>query len=230
MAIRRLFIGTAAAVGIVTAVATATPSVAQPTYPPSTPVLTASSTTAQVGQTITLNGSNFQPNSIVTITSFVSGPIALGSRTGPRAPAGAGTVRARAVSAAFTGGTPGDGTDGHGHGHGHHHGCSTGRTCRVRVDPAGDFTTQFLLTRPGITTIEAHGRDSAGQPTTDTLTVRVEGTVAGHGRPGHGHGHGSLAFTGTPVLGGLAAGLVMLLAGAGLLFGARRRRRRSPTT
>lgn len=228
MAIRRLFLGAAAAASLVTAVATATPSSAQPTYPPTGPSLSVSSTTVDVGTTITLTGTGFLPNSIVTITSFVSGPIALGpltGTTGTQTQADEGMVRARVVSAAFTGGGGGGRPPGGGH---HFHHCSTGRTCRVQVDAEGNFSTPFTLTRPGITVIEVHGQNAAGDPTTVSMTIRVEG-AEGVGGPGNG-GHGGLAFTGTPVLGGLAAGLIMVIAGSGLMLGFRRKRRRAPTS
>lgn len=226
MAIRRLFLGAAAAASLVTAVATATPSSAQPTYPPAGPSLSVSDSTVDVGDTITVAGTGLLPNSIVTITSFVSGPIALGPLTGTRTQADEGMVRARVVSAAFTG----DGGRPPGGGHHFHH-CSTGRTCRVPVDAEGDFSTPFTLTRLGITVIEVHGQDAAGDPATVSVTVRVEGAegVGGPGNGGHG-GHGGLAFTGTPVLGSLAAGLIMVIAGSGLMLGFRRKRRRAPTS
>lgn len=258
MAIRRVLLGTAtAAFAAALATATATPSQAQPTYPPAGPAVLVSSTVVTVGETITVDGSGFLPNSTVTISSFVgTGTTAQSSFTGGGTAVTRELPQARVETAALTDGdsaqgdsaqgettqggstdgeaTQGGSTDGR-FGHGHHHRCSTGRTCRVRVDAEGDFSTPYTLTRRGLTAIRVRGQDAEGARADVTVTVRVR---RGSWWGGHGHHHGAvgsglnntgnsgLAMTGTPVAGGLAAGTVMLLAGSGLLVGLRRRRRR----
>ncbi|HEY9473582.1 MAG TPA: hypothetical protein VIS06_06975 [Mycobacteriales bacterium] len=223
MAIRRLFLSVTAvaAAGLLTAVATTTPSSAQPNYPPAGTSVTVSSSTATVGETITLSGEGFLPNSVVTITSEVTGgPTALAPLTGGPEATGSSPVQARVISAALVGGaahresgSPRQGLDTR---------CSTGETCHVRVDAEGNFSVPFTFTRVGATEIIVTGQNANGDPAADTVTVQVNPAAGtGEGRPGKG----GLAFTGAPVLGGAAAGLVLVLVGSGLLLGFRRRRR-----
>ena len=226
MAIRRLFLGVTAtaAAGLLTAVATTTPSSAQPNYPPAGTAITVSASTVTVGETITLSGRGFLPNSVVTITSEVTGgPTALAPLTGEPESTGGGQVQARVISAALAGGaahsepgSPRQGLDTR---------CSTGETCHVRVDADGNFSIPFTFTRVGATEIVVTGQNANGDPAADSVTVQVNPAAGvGTGRPGKG----GLASTGAPVLGGAAAGLILVLAGGGLLFGYRRRRRQAP--
>ncbi len=108
----------------------AAPASAGQPYPPGPPHLTVSPAVIAPGGTVTVSGTNFGPNDLVTIAVQYTG--------------GAGDAAEQATDA--------EGTGGNGNG--------TRFTVTVRADANGSFTTSITLRRPGVARLTATGRPS----------------------------------------------------------------------
>lgn len=143
---------TAIAVGLaVSSLPTATAN-AQPVYPPGAPDVTLSATTAVVGDTITISGSNFGPNEIVDITITIN-PLAAPA-PGAATTRGGGTVVAMGMAPVARPVQRGYGSV----------------TLQAVTNANGDFSIRYRVRYPGEYTITVTGRES-GVTATATLTV-----------------------------------------------------------
>jgi LPXTG-motif cell wall-anchored protein len=229
MGIRRVLAGTV--LGLAGSALLALPAAAVPGDPygpqPSGGGLSVSDSNATVGETITVAGSGFAPNSDVTISSTVVnqgfGQVSADAAAAPLralAPAGRAAVPVQRLAAAT---------------------CTLGQTCTVTADANGNFTASILLTQAGTVVITATGVDPAGNQRVLTATIFVAGGAGagGAGTGGTGTGGGSAGSVGggdvglpntgsdlkTPVL----LGSVLVLLGGGAAVLGRRRRRGAST-
>jgi len=143
---------TAIAVGLAVSSLPAATASAQP-YPPNVPDVTLSATTAVVGETITISGSNFGPNEIVDITITINplaapAPGAATTRGGGTAVAMGMVPVARPVQRGGYGST----------------------TLQAVTNAEGEFSVRYRVRLPGEYTITVTGRES-GVTATATLTV-----------------------------------------------------------
>lgn len=141
---------TAVAVGLAVSSLPAAAASAQP-YPPALPSVTATDTTVQVGETVTIIGQNFGPNETVDIVITVA-PLA--ARAPGATNPGGGTTVAMAM---------GSGARQLPQRYGN-------RRIEVVTNAEGDFRTQYTPRYPGQHTLTATGRES-GLTATFTLTV-----------------------------------------------------------
>lgn len=183
-------------------------------YPPnaSPGALGTSSSTVEVGGSVTVTGGGFAPNSTVTITITVA-PAGF-ARVGPAGFArvvSAGSAEAATIGPLLAGGTlravpvPVQGF----------------AAQSATTNAGGSFTASVTFTRVGANTITATGVDPSGR--TRTLSAVVYVTAASSG-PGNGGspGGGSLPNTGSDLRLPLLLGGVLVLLGGGAVVVGRR--------